>query len=161
MPGPGIDVALRLAIDDLYAAYCACLDHGRYEEWPDFFVDDCIYKVQPRENFDRGLPLATLSFESKGMLKDRVYAVTQTLFHAPYYQRHIISGVRVTGRDDEHIHTEANYLVLRTKLSQPSEVYSCGRYIDTLTFVDGVLKFRAKITVFDSELIANSMIYPI
>jgi salicylate 5-hydroxylase small subunit len=33
-------------------------------------------------------PLATLSFESKGMLKDRVYGIKDTLFHDPYYQRH-------------------------------------------------------------------------
>jgi salicylate 5-hydroxylase small subunit len=38
----------------------------------------------PRENYDRSLPLATLSFESKGMLRDRVYAITETLFHEPY-----------------------------------------------------------------------------
>lgn len=162
MGGAGnADSALRFELHDLYAAYCACLDEGRYEEWPEFFTDDCIYKVQPRENYDRGLPLATLAFESKGMLKDRVFGITQTLFHAPYYQRHIVSGLRVTGQNDGGIQTTANYLVLRTKQAEPSEVYNCGRYIDTVVRQNGALRFAQKLVVFDSELILNSLIYPI
>src|SRR5271170_7016722 len=35
--------------------------------WPEFFTEQCVYRLQPRENFERGFPLATLSFESKGM----------------------------------------------------------------------------------------------
>ena len=90
---PRFDVALRLEVEDLYARYIACLDQRRYDEWPEFFTEECVYKLQPRENFDRGLPLCTLAFESRGMLKDRVYGITQTLFHQPYYQRHLVSGL--------------------------------------------------------------------
>lgn len=158
--GP-MDVALRFEIADLYAAYSACLDQGRYDEWPDFFIEECVYKVVPRENFDRNLPLATLAFESRGMLKDRIYGVTQTLFHQPYYQRHIVSGVRILGLEGATVRTEANYLVLRTKKNEPSEVYNCGRYLDTLVREGGGLKFAEKLCVFDSELIPNSLIYPL
>ena len=155
------DPALRFAILDLYATYAACLDEQRYAEWPEFFVDDCVYRVQPRENFDRGLPLATLAFESKGMLRDRVYAVTQTLFHAPYYQRHIVSGIVMQAqRGDEHDVT-ASYLVLRTKQNEPTEVFNTGRYVDVLVWQGDRLKFKSKMCIFDSELIANSLIYPI
>ncbi len=152
---------LRFAILDIYAAYAACLDEQRYNEWPDFFVDDCIYRVQPRENFDRGLPLATLAFESKGMLRDRVYAITQTLFHAPYYQRHIISGIALQAQRADGYDVTASYLVLRTKQNEPTEVFNTGRYVDVLEWQDGELKFRSKLAIFDSELIANSLIYPI
>ncbi len=61
---------------------------GDWDLWPEFFTEDCSYRLQPRENHERGFPLATLSFESKGMLKDRVYGIRETLFHDPYYQRH-------------------------------------------------------------------------
>ncbi len=160
-PAVALDVALRFEIEDLYASYAACLDHGRYEDWPEFFTDECLYKLIPRENFDRGLPLATLAFESKGMLKDRVYGVTQTLFHQPYYQRHIVSGVRIVGVEGGTIRTEANYVVFRTKKNAPVELYNCGRYLDALVRAAGGLKFAEKICVFDSELISNSIIYPI
>jgi salicylate 5-hydroxylase small subunit len=160
-PAAMIDVALRLEIHDLYAAYAACLDHGALDEWPEFFTEECVYKLIPRENFDRGLPLATLSFESRGMLKDRVYGATQTLFHQPYYQRHLVSGIRVTAAEGDAVRAEANYLVVRTKKNELSEVYNCGRYIDRIVRDAGRLRFAEKICVFDSELIPNSIIDPI
>jgi salicylate 5-hydroxylase small subunit len=155
------NVALRLEIEDLYARYVACLDSGNYDAWPEFFTEECIYKVIPRENYDRGLPLATLSFESKGMLKDRIYGATQTLFHQPYYQRHLVSGLRITSEESDAVRCEANYLIVRTKMAEPSEVFNCGRYIDKIVREAGTLTFAEKICVFDTELIANSIIYPI
>ncbi len=157
-----ISVEDRLRIEDLYAAYAACLDDARFAEWPDFFTDDCVYRIVPRENYDRGLPLATLSFESKGMLRDRVYAVTETLFHEPYYQRHIVSGLlaRADG-ESGGFRVQANYVVIRTKADALSEVYNAGRYLDHIIDDAGALRFREKLCVFDSELIPNSLIYPI
>ena len=150
----------RFRIEDLYARYAACLDDRRFEEWPDFFTDDCTYRIVPRENYDRGLPLATLSFESKGMLRDRVYAVTETLFHEPYYTRHLVSGLMIDV-DDPGYRCRANYLVVRTKAGAPSELYSTGRYVDHIIDDLGTFLFQKRICVFDSELIPNSLIYPI
>lgn len=156
-----MDIALRIEVEDLYAEYAACIDEGRFDDWPEFFTEDCRYRLVPRENHDRKLPLCTLAFESRGMLKDRVYGVSKTLFHAPYYQRHLISGLRILESTPEHIRVQANYLVIRTKRDEPSEVFNTGRYVDWLVREDGRLKFREKLCVFDSELIPNSIIYPI
>jgi salicylate 5-hydroxylase small subunit len=145
----------------LYADYAAALDAGQWERWPDFFTARCRYRLQPRENFDQQLPLCTLSFESQGMLRDRVYGISQTLFHDPYYQRHVIGVPRVLGEGDGTIETEANYAVFRTKPSQPSEVFNVGRYLDTIRITPDGLRFEDKLVVFDSELIANSLIYPL
>jgi salicylate 5-hydroxylase small subunit len=145
----------------LYAEYVSALDDNEWDKWPEFFLDECIYKVQPRENYERGFPLATLSFESKGMLKDRIYAIRETLFHDIYYQRHIVGVPRVLGADGERIHVEANYAVFRTKLSEPSTVFNVGRYLDTLRRTPAGLKFESRICVYDSEMIPNSLIYPI
>ena len=65
----------------LYADYASAVDSGDWDRWPEFFVDVCSYRLVPRENHERGFPLATLSFESKGMLRDRVYGIRETLFH--------------------------------------------------------------------------------
>ena len=144
-----MDATLRFEIDDLYSAYVACIDEGRFADWPEFFTEECVYRVVPRENFDRGLPLSTLAFESKGMLKDRVYGVTQTLFHAPYYQRHILGRPQLLEHRDGVIRTQVNYLVLRTRQNDPTELFNTGRYIDTIVRENGQLKFREKLCVFD------------
>ena len=42
----------------LYTRYAAAVDNAEWDQWTDLFVDDCTYKVQPRENHERGFPLA-------------------------------------------------------------------------------------------------------
>ncbi len=158
---PPPDPVLLAAIIDLNARYASVVDDGPLDAWPDFFLDDCIYRIQPRENFDRGLPLATLAFESRGMLMDRVYGVRETLFHDPYYQRHIVSMPRIVSRGDDGIRCVTNYVVVRTRRNELSSVYNAGRYLDWIVATSAGLKFRERIAVFDSELIPNSLIYPI
>ena len=148
-------------LTQLYADYASTVDAADWDRWCEFFTDECIYKLIPRENHERGLPLATLSFESKGMLKDRAYAIRETLFHDPYYQRHVIGVPRVLRIDGDTLHTEANYAVFRTKLSELTQVFNVGRYLDTLVRTEQGLKFAAKLCVYDSEMIPNSIIYPI
>jgi salicylate 5-hydroxylase small subunit len=152
---------LHHEIDQLNAAYAAALDDKRFDDWPLFFVEDGHYKVQARENFDRGLPLALMALESQGMMKDRVYGITQTIYHGPYYMRHVIGTARILSYDADVIAAEANYAVFRTKPGGVSEVYNVGRYIDQLVRTDGGLKFRLRLAVYDSEMILNSLIYPV
>lgn len=155
------DTNLHLDLTALYADYAACVDSGTYDAWPDFFTEDCRYRVVARENHDEGLPLSVIDLQSRGALKDRVYGVTETIFHAPYYQRHIIGPVRVRGREGDVILTEANYLVVRTKRDMQSEVFNVGRYLDKVISDGDRLRFAEKICVYDSDLIPNSLIYPV
>ena len=152
---------LHHQIDQLNAAYAAALDDKRFDDWPLFFTEDGHYKVQGRENFDRGLPLALIALESQGMMKDRVYGITQTIFHSPYYMRHIISPARITSNLGAVITSETNYAVFRTKPGSASEVYNVGRYNDELIKKGDSWKFRSRLCVYDSEMILNSLIYPI
>jgi salicylate 5-hydroxylase small subunit len=145
----------------LYAEYTAAIDAGDWDRWPEFFTEDCIYKLQPRENHERGLPLATLHFHSKGMLQDRVYGIRETLFHDPYYQRHVVSLPRVLSVDGGRWFLEANYAVFRTKLGELSTVFNVGRYLDEVVRVEGALKFASRSCIYDSEMIPNAIIYPI
>lgn len=45
---------------------------------------DCICKLQPRKKHEGGLPLATLAFDSKDMLNNRIYGIREKLFHDPF-----------------------------------------------------------------------------
>lgn len=157
----GMSIEDWFALNQLYADYALAVDSGRWDAWPEFFIEDCCYRLQPRENFERGFPLATLSFESKGMLKDRVYGIQETLFHDPYYQRHVVSVPVIRKVESGRIHAEANYAVFRTKLSGLSTVYNVGRYLDEIVRTEHGFKFASRLAVYDSEMIPNSIIYPI
>ena len=40
-------------------------------------------------------------------------------------------------------------------------MFNVGRYLDTIAVTPEGLRFEDKLVVFDSELIANSLIYPL
>lgn len=156
-----IDLDLFFQLQALYTDYALAVDSGHWDAWPEFFTDACEYKLQPRENHERGFPLSTLSFESKGMLMDRAYAIRETLFHDPYYQRHVVGTPVVREVRDGVIHSEANYAVFRTKYNKDSTVFNVGRYIDEVVQTPQGLKFAKRWCIYDSEMIPNSIIYPI
>ena len=156
-----IDLELFFQLQALYTDYALAVDSGHWDAWPEFFTDECEYKLQPRENHERGFPLSTLSFESKGLLMDRAYAIRETLFHDPYYQRHVVGTPVVREVRDGVIHSEANYAVFRTKYNKDSTVFNVGRYIDEVVQTPQGLKIAKRWCIYDSEMIPNSIIYPI
>ena len=150
-----------LALTQLYADYASAVDSGNWDLWPEYFTDDCSYRLQPRENFDQGLPLCLLALESKNMIRDRVYGVKETMYHDPYYQRHIVGTPVVREAAEGRFRCEANYAVFRTKLSDASTVFNVGRYLDVVVPTPAGLKFKSRECIYDSEMIPNSIIYPI
>src|SRR5262249_35377541 len=152
---------LRYEVEELYYDYVECLDDEELERWPEFFVEECLYKIIPRENFERNLPLALMLCESKGMLKDRITAVRETSVYAQRTLRHLLSNIRIKGSDNGQLRVQANYAVLETLPDEETHVFNAGKYIDLLVREDGRLKFKEKLCVFDSVLVPGSLIYPI
>jgi Small subunit of phenylpropionate dioxygenase len=90
-----------------------------------------------------------------------VYGIRETLFHDPYYQRHVVGAPLVRASAPGRIESEANYAVFRTKLNELSTVFNVGRYLDVVVATPAGLKFESRTAVYDSEMIPNSIIYPI
>jgi salicylate 5-hydroxylase small subunit len=156
-----VDMQTWFGLQQLYADYASAVDSGQWDLWPEFFTEQCVYKLQPRENYERGFPLATLSLTSKGMLKDRVYGISETIFHDPYYQRHVVGAPIVRKVVAGRIYSEANYAVFRTKYDKESTVFNVGRYLDIIVQTPEGFKFEERLCIYDSEMIPNSVIYPI
>ncbi len=159
-------LTLEAQVNRFNAQYAAALDERRFKDWPAFFTPDARYQVQGRENFDRGLPLCLIDLESQAMMQDRVYGITQTIYHAPYYTRHIIGTALVSEVTDSRCQAQANFAVFRTRPGASgggvSEVYATGRYIDRFQFsASGSLLLTHRRCVLDSENILNSLIYPL
>ena len=49
------------------AAYVRCIDSNALESWPDFFTDQCLYKVTTAENHKQGFEAGIIYADSKGM----------------------------------------------------------------------------------------------
>ena len=151
----------REDIRAFYDAYFDTLDEGRLEEWPDFFVDDCRYRIIPRENYEAGQGLCTMQADSKGMLTDRVRAILRTQVYAPRYCRRFYSGLKVVGTNGREVEVKQNVLIIQTMINEASQILGCGVGRDRLIADHaGNLKFVERTIVLDTEMIHNSMIYP-
>ena len=61
-------VVRRLELEQLYTDYVHCLDTDQLEHWPDFFTEDCFYRVTSAENFEAGMPLGLIHATSRNAL---------------------------------------------------------------------------------------------
>ena len=153
---------LQYALERLLVDYVHALDSDELERWPEFFVADATYKIVPRENFEKDLPMALMYCEGQGMMADRVTAIRETILFEPRILRHLTSSLRVDGFDaDGSVRTTANYAVFESTSETANAVFNVGRYIDRVVVDDGRLKYAGKICVFDTSTVPTSLIYPI
>lgn len=157
----GSMAALRQELRDLYEDVAALLDDDRLEELPDHFIDECVYKVISKENFDEKLPHATVFCDGIGMLRDRIMALRETQVYEPRALRHFISGVRVTSVADGTIHVEANFMITESMTDAEPTLLMVGRYVDQLVRQDGRLLFKERQAVFDNYRVYRSIVAPV
>ena len=155
------EVARRLELEDLYTAYAACLDSDALERWPEFFTEDCRYRITSAENYESGLPLGLIYATSKNMLHDRVSALREANIYEPQRYRHIVSGLRIIGEQDGALDIGANFVVIRTMQDGAMTLFAAGRYIDRVVQGDNGFRFARKDVVLDSRQIDTLLAIPL
>lgn len=152
---------LRATFDDLLAEYGFLIDSDRLEEWLELFVEDCVYRIVPRENHVRGLPLALMLCENKNMLRDRVRALRSANVYNIHVDRHLISGTRYRG-EVEGVHlVEAGYAVFQTDQDGRSRLFSVGQYHDRVVFEGGAPRFKEKLVIADTAAVPTLLATPL
>ncbi|MGE0258906.1 MAG: aromatic-ring-hydroxylating dioxygenase subunit beta [Alphaproteobacteria bacterium] len=164
MPALGVDlagIARRLELEDLYTAYADCLDSDALERWPEFFTEDCRYRITSAENHEAGLPLGLIYATSKNMLHDRVSALREANIYEPQRYRHIVSGIRLKGESDGALEIGANFLVVRTMQDGAMTLFAAGRYVDRVARAGAGWLFAEKDVVLDSRQIDTLLAIPL
>jgi 3-phenylpropionate/cinnamic acid dioxygenase small subunit len=160
-PSLAAPAELRMRLADLYCAYADALDDGQLEAWPDFFTEDCLYKITPHENFEQNLPVALVYCESRNMLFDRVVAIRETTLYLPRLMRHLTDNIRLREIRPDGLRLTANFALFQTMVDRPSELFMCGRYHDRVVDDGDRLRFAERICVYDSTIVPTSLVYPV
>jgi anthranilate 1,2-dioxygenase small subunit len=155
------DMTLWFALHQLQEAYVHALDNDRLEEWPEFFTDDCLYEIIPRENADAGLPIGIIYCDSKRMLRDRVLSLRHANIYEAHSYRHMTSGLMIKAIDADTAETESSYLVIQTLQDGESTVYQAGRYIDRVVRTAAGWRYAKKRVVYDTLRVATLLATPI
>jgi anthranilate 1,2-dioxygenase small subunit len=154
-------VVRRLELEELYTDYVHCLDADEIERWPDFFTEDCFYRVTSVENYEAGMPLGLIHATSRNMLKDRVSALREANIYEPQRYRHLVSSIKMVEEHEPTLELSANFLVVRTMQEGDMTLFAAGRYLDQVRYEDGTWKFARKTVVLDSRQIDTLLAIPI
>ena len=154
----------RWELEQLFTDYIHCLDSDELERWPDFFTEDCFYRITSAENYEASLPLGLIYATSRNMLKDRVSALREANIYEPQRYRHLVSSIRIVGdavERSDHLDVVANFIVVRTMQDGEMTIFGAGRYVDEVTRHAGSWRFASKTVVLDSRQVDPLLAIPI
>lgn len=152
---------MRMGLEEFYFRYAECLDGGRLQQWPEFFLDSCSYRVTTRRNLRLGPEEDLLSLRTKTSMRDRIVAIGQSEDYEPHTQRHFITNFRLQVTAENDLRVTANVQILRTFPDRASEFLASGYYLDRVAMTGTRFTFREKLCVFDSDIPPESLVYPV
>jgi anthranilate 1,2-dioxygenase small subunit len=139
-----------MAISRMMTHYCSAIDNGDLDRWPEFFDDDCTYRILTRTDFDEGRDFGIWFCNTKGMLLDRVSSIKSVNVFEPHVYRHVLGETEVVSNEAGVLGCETSFLVIRTGYEGGMVIFSAGRYVDTLVVQAGRALLRSRTVVTDS-----------
>jgi anthranilate 1,2-dioxygenase small subunit len=155
------DLAVRLGIEELIAAYIDCIDEDRLEDWPDFFVEQCRYVITSRASHEAGLPHGVVYAASRGMLIDRVTALRRANIFEPHHYRHIVGPIHVDRVDATVAQAHSNFIAVRIMHDGEMGLFATGRYLDLVDVTSKPYRFIERLVVLDSQKIDTLLVIPL
>ena len=136
----------------LNAAYARAIDDGNFEAWPEFFLEDGLYKLTTADNHAQGMEAGVMYADSRNMLRDRISALRVANIYERHRYRHIVGLPFVLSVDGASARSEASFLVVRIMRDGTMDIFATGRYLDVIEVdAGGELRFRERIAVCDSN----------
>jgi 3-phenylpropionate/cinnamic acid dioxygenase small subunit len=100
--------------------------------------------------------------EGRGMLHDRAVAIARTQMFAPRHTLHVVGNVRIMERlAAEEFTAQSNFMLLQTLVEGPTTLHLAGRYYDRFVSAEGGLLLKERQVVYDTNMIATDLVYPV
>jgi anthranilate 1,2-dioxygenase small subunit/terephthalate 1,2-dioxygenase oxygenase component beta subunit len=146
------DPAVLFEVSALNASCAAVLDSDRLEEWPAFFLEQCLYKVTTADNYAKGYQAGIMYADTRAMLVDRIAALREANIYERQRYRHILGMPLITIEADGSVKAETSFLIIRTMREGQMDVFVAGVYLDRLNRdAAGAWRYAERIVVCDSQ----------
>ena len=157
-----MDPAILFEISALNAACAAALDSDRLEQWPGFFLENCLYKVTTADNHAKGYQAGIIYADTRAMLTDRVFALREANIYERQRYRHILGMPLISAETDGAVSAETSFLVIRTMREGQMDVFVAGVYLDKLRRDQaGAWRYAERIVVCDSQRFDTLLAIPL
>jgi anthranilate 1,2-dioxygenase small subunit len=161
MEKTAINPDLVQRVEQLQMDYANCIDEERYLEWPEFFTEQCLYRIISRDNHRKGMTFGFIFCDSRHMVRDRIASMKNANIFEPHTYRHILSRSSVSDGGDGTLIAKTSYIVARIMHDGAHELFSTGTYQDRIVNENGNLLFKERIVVTDSGRIDALLVIPL
>ena len=156
------DQSVLFEIAALNAACAAAIDADRLEEWPGFFLEQCLYKVTTADNHAKGYQAGLIYADTRAMLIDRVSALREANIYERQRYRHIIGLPLIVPAGDGALAVETSFLVVRTMREGQMDVFAVGVFLDRVRRDnEGAWRYAERIVVCDSQRFDTLLAIPL
>ena len=155
------EMMLWYELHRLQERYVSVIDADRLEEWPNFFTEDCVYEIIPKENADLGLPMGIMHCFGRAMLRDRITSLREANVFEPHTYRHMTSGLELAPVDADTVDMQSNYVVVQTLTDGESRIYQAGRYFDRVVHSAEGWLYQRKRAVYDTSRVQTLLVTPV
>jgi anthranilate 1,2-dioxygenase small subunit len=154
------DVVSQIA--QAQAAYARCIDNGDLEAWPNFFVEQCIYKITTADNHSQGLEAGLVFANSRAMLVDRITSLREANVYERHTYRHFLGPPWIKSKEDTRVATETPFFVIRIMRDGTTDIFATGSYLDVYSLQrEGAPKLVERIVVCDSSRFDTLLALPL
>lgn len=156
-----VELTTRIAM--VQTRYAREIDDGDCTAWPDYFAEDCFYKITSADNYAQNLDAGLMWMDSKDMLRDRILSLLQANVYERHSYRHVL-GLPLLGDDlsGEEIESETSFMVARITREGPTDLFATGRYLDRYRLVgEEDAKLVKRVVVLDSGHIDTLLAFPL
>jgi len=156
------DPAVLFEIAQLNSACAAVIDSDRLEEWPGFFLEQCLYKVTTADNYAKGYQAGIIYADTRAMLTDRIFALREANIYERQRYRHILGMPLIRAEADGSVSAETSFLVIRTMREGQMDVFVAGVFLDKLRKdQSGAWRYAERIVVCDSQRFDTLLAIPL
>lgn len=152
---------VNAALAGLMEDYARAIDRDELERWPEFFEEQCTYKITSVENEAEGYPFGVLFADSRGMLADRVKSLREANIYEGQRYRHVLGRPVILSINGDRVCAETSFLVVRTMRTGEMSLFAAGVYRDTVIVKDERLAFAERVVVCDSSRIDTLLALPL
>jgi anthranilate 1,2-dioxygenase small subunit len=152
---------LTSLIGMVQARYAREIDDGDCTVWPEFFVDDCFYKITTADNHAQNLEAGLMWMDSKNMLRDRIMSLLEANVYERHSYRHLLGQPFIGEIGDDELESETSFMVARITREGPTDLFATGRYVDRYRLFGDDAKLVTRIVVLDSGYIDTLLGFPL
>jgi anthranilate 1,2-dioxygenase small subunit len=155
------DIDRHALIEDFLVDYAHAIDDGELKRWPEYFTEDGVYQIIPRESFEAGLPLGIMYCEGRGMMADRILALETANVFEPHTYCHLLGRPRLRQDSAGVYKARTNFNVIRTMQDGGGEMFAVGKYLDVIVFENGNPLLRDRRVVLESRRVDILLVIPL